>query len=289
MNQEPASPWKQEIETRLRRTIVRLSPVGGGDFASSFKAQLDDGRTIFVKTHQNPPPGFFTTEAAGLGWLRSTGTVLVPEVIAVSDTPPFLALEWIEPGPANDRTDDEFGRSLAQHHSVPFEVFGRPDQRTTSSQAMDNRVTATWAEFYAERRIVPLTAKAVNLGAIDSTTASKLDVLVSKIDDLVGPVEPPSCLHGDLWAGNRMVDAEGQSWMVDPAAFGGHREFDLALMKLFGGFSQRSFDAYHEQCRLADGWRERIPFHQLATLLVHAIKFGGGYASAVERSVAGYV
>ena len=281
--------WQDAAETQLNSSIVSLHSIGGGDFASSFRADLEDGRAIFIKTHQNPPAGFFTAEAAGLSWLRSTGAILVPEVVAVGDEPPFLALEWIEGGFAAATTDDHFGRSLARHHMVGFETFGRPDGKTTGSQAMDNRPSETWSEFYTQRRIVPLTTKATNNGAIAPTTVTKLEKLVDIIDDVIGPAEVPACLHGDLWAGNRMIDRQGQSWVIDPASFGGNREFDIALMQLFGGFSQDAFDAYDEVYPLADGWVERIPLHQLATLLVHAIKFGGGYGSAVDRAVDRYV
>ncbi len=95
-------------------------------------------------------------------------------------------------------------------------------------------------------------------------------------------------LHGDLWAGNRMVDTAGQSWLIDPACFGGHREFDLAMMRLFGGYGDAVFDAYHEAFPLDDGWRERIALHQLPPLIVHAIKFGGGYAAAVDHALSQY-
>jgi fructosamine-3-kinase len=99
--------------------------------------------------------------------------------------------------------------------------------------------------------------------------------------------EPPARLHGDLWAGNRLVGAGGASWLVDPAAHGGHREFDLAMMRLFGGFGADCFAAYEEVSPLEPGWQARVPLHQLAPLVVHAIKFGGGYAGATADALAG--
>ncbi|MEX2625882.1 MAG: fructosamine kinase family protein, partial [Ilumatobacteraceae bacterium] len=100
-----------------------------------------------------------------------------------------------------------------------------------------------------------------------------------------GPEEAPARLHGDLWAGNRLVDRQGRSWLIDPAAHGGHREFDLAMMRLFGGYGQDCFAAYAETFPLADGWEARVPLHQLAPLVVHAIKFGGGYVAATARAL----
>jgi fructosamine-3-kinase len=113
----------------------------------------------------------------------------------------------------------------------------------------------------------------------------RLEALAGRLGDLGVPVEPPARLHGDLWAGNRLVDERGVSWLIDPAAHGGHREFDLAMMQLFGGFGPACVDAYDDAFPLASGWRARIPLHQLAPLAVHAIKFGGGYAAATDRAL----
>ena len=100
--------------------------------------------------------------------------------------------------------------------------------------------------------------------------------------------EPASRLHGDLWAGNRLVDTAGRSWLIDPACHGGHREFDLAMMRLFGGFGDSAFTAYDEIHPLADGWPERVALHQIAPLVVHAIKFGGGYVEAAVAAIERY-
>lgn len=109
--------------------------------------------------------------------------------------------------------------------------------------------------------------------------------MAGRLDQLPVPVEPPARLHGDLWAGNRLVDSDGQNWLIDPAAHGGHREFDLAMMLLFGGYSTACFTTYHEQHPLADGWERRVPLHQLAPLAVHAVKFGGNYEAATSRAL----
>jgi fructosamine-3-kinase len=105
------------------------------------------------------------------------------------------------------------------------------------------------------------------------------------IVDLVGPIETPARLHGDLWGGNRVIGSGGVSWLIDPAAFGGHREFDLAMMRLFGGFGEECYAAYAEVAPLAPDWESRIPLHQLAPLVVHSIKFGGPYVAATERAL----
>jgi fructosamine-3-kinase len=276
------------IERHLGTGVSSMARLGGGDVAESYRVELADGRTIFAKTHRNPPTGFFTTEAAGLRWLREPDVLAVPEVVAVSDgddgSPAFLALEWIDEG---GRPNDEaaFGRALARLHRTGLPTFGRADRRTTGSRALPNDPCDTWVEFYSTRRLAVLRRLAADAGALPDRTLTMLDEVIEHLAELGGPPEPPARLHGDLWAGNRIVDRTGRSWLIDPAAHGGHREFDLAMMRLFGGFGHDAFTAYDDEFRLADGWEARVPLHQLAPLVVHAIKFGGGYADATERAL----
>ena len=276
------------VRAALDTDVTATARLGGGDVAESYCVELADGRTVFAKTHRSPPPGFFTTEATGLEWLREPAEVAVPGVLAVSDgadgMPPYLVLEWIDEG---DRTSDDagFGRALARLHRAGAPSFGREDRRTTGSRALPNDPCDTWVEFYAARRLEPLSRLARDGRALSGDTLELLGDVTGRLAELGGPPEPPARLHGDLWAGNRLVDRVGRSWLIDPAAHGGHREFDLAMMRLFGGFGHDAFAAYDDEFPLADGWEERVPLHQLAPLIVHAIKFGGGYAGATHRAL----
>lgn len=281
-----ASRVSDLVTSALGVDVRSSAGVGGGDFASSHRLVLGDGRIVFAKTHTDPPPGFFSTEAAGLHWLSATGAVAVPEVLHVSDTPPLLILEWIDQGGRPDEA--AFGRSMAALHAAGFDTFGRPDQRTTGSQALPNEPCDSWAQFLAERRLLPLARIARDRGSLPSDAVARVENLAHRIDEVVPPPEPPSLLHGDLWAGNRLVGADAASWLIDPACFGGHREFDLAMMRLFGGFSDAVFDAYDEAFPLADGWRQRVPLHQLPPLIVHSAKFGGAYVAGVDRALSQY-
>lgn len=265
--------------------VVDAVRLGGGDVAESYRVIGDDGTQVFAKTRRDSPPGFFATEAAGLGWLREPEVMAVPQVIAVGDDPAMLVLEWIDEG-ARRGDEEAFGRALARLHRAGAPVFGRLDRRPTGSRGLPNDPCDSWVEFYAERRLAPPARSATETGALPPGAVAALEAVAGRLDRLGGPPEPPARLHGDLWAGNRMVDASGRSWLIDPAAHGGHREFDLAMMRLFGGFGDAAFAAYHESFPLADGWRARVPLHQLAPLVTHAIKFGGGYVSATERALA---
>jgi fructosamine-3-kinase len=281
------------VEGALDTTVASVAIVGGGDVAQSYRCDLEDGRRVFAKTHPSPPAGFFTTEAAGLRWLAEPGAVSVPEVLAVSDGddggPPFLVLGWIELGHSMASTEADLGRSLAELHQATPATFGREDRRSTGSRGLPNEPCATWAEFYATQRLAPLARLARDGRALPAQAISDLQRLdADRLREVGGPVEPPARLHGDLWAGNRVVDRAGRSWLIDPAAHGGHREFDLAMMRLFGGYGRDCFDAYAEARPLSDGWEERVPLHQIAPLVVHAIKFGGGYRSAAADAIARY-
>ena len=268
---------------------IASATVHGGDVSDARRIDLDDGRTVFAKTHAAPPDGFFSTEAAGLAWLRAAGAVAVPEVLGVTDDPPaVLVLEWIEEGAPTAATEPALGEALADLHRSGAAAFGREDRRTTGSLALSNDPCATWAEFYAERRLRPLARIASDRDALDPRTVTGLEAVADRLDVVGGPAEPPARLHGDLWAGNRLVDTVGRNWLIDPAAHGGHREFDLAMMRLFGGYGAACFHAYDERHPLADDWHERIELHQLAPLVVHAIKFGSAYVSAVRRAVDAY-
>jgi fructosamine-3-kinase len=279
----------QALAAAVDAAVVCMDSVGGGDTSRAFRIVLSDGRVVFAKTHPRPPAGFFSTEAASLRWLAAARAVNVPAVLAHSDggadEPAYLALEWITSGPRRPGVDDALGAELAGLHRAGSSCFGREDGRTTGSLALPNDPCATWPEFYAWRRLLPLARLARDRDVLGPPTIAALERVAGKLDRFEGASEGPARLHGDLWGGNRLVDDTGRNWLIDPAAHGGHREFDLAMMRLFGGFSPEAFVAYHDVHPLADGWADRVPLHQIAPLVVHAIKFGGGYVGAAGRAI----
>ena len=281
-------PVLEAIERSLDGRVTASAVVRGGDTSAAYRLDLGDGRRVFAKTHSSPPPRFFSTEAAGLAWMAAADAVRVPTVLSVADDPPHLVLEWVEEGPAHESTEAELGRSLAALHRAGSPSFGREDRRTTGSLGLPNEPAATWPEFFRDRRLLPLASIAEQRSALDDRTLVGLRRIAERLEELAGPPEPPARLHGDLWAGNRLVDVEGRSWLIDPACIGGHREFDLAMMRLFGGYGPAVEAAYDEVHPLSPGWQERVALWQLAPLVVHAIKFGGGYVRATSEVVARY-
>lgn len=285
--------WKLLIEEDLGVSLDSWQPLSGGDFAKSYRAVVNkNGNKLFLKTHANPPPFHFSTEAKGLQWLAQTNTVRVPVVLGVSDEIPYLALAWVEETrqlTGGSAGEVEFGEQLAALHRAPWAVFGREDKRSTGSLGLPNEPSQSWAEFYASQRLLPLAKIAANRQALSGNLIDAIERLAARLDEHVNSTTSPSLLHGDLWAGNRVVDSNKQSWVIDPACHGGHREFDLAMMRLFGGFEDACFNAYQAAYALDDGWHERVALHQLAPLIVHAIKFGSSYIGPTRDALSQYV
>ena len=223
----------------------------------------------FRKHDPSAPEDFFAVEAAGLDWLREANAVSVPKVISVGRD--HIELERIEHGEWTPAADERFGRELALLHQSGARAFGGEHGAYIGPLPMPNEPAPEWPAFYAHKRIEPF------LTGVPADRRAPLDRVIDRIEQLAGPPEPPARIHGDLWRGNVLADRAGTPWVIDPAAHGGHRETDLAMMRLFGGFGERSFDAYREAFPLADGWRDRIALHQLHPLLVHCVLFGGGY------------
>ena len=262
------------------------APLAGGDINRALRLALDDGRVAFVKYRADPPPGMFRAEADSLARLRAAGIadLRFPDVLAVDEG--FLALEWIEQAPPAADRDERLGRGLAALHAHPQPAFGGPRDGCLATLPLPNDPLPTWPEFYAARRLEPLVRAGVDTGALDPGCARLMERLRARLPELLGPPEPPALLHGDLWAGNAMTGPAGEPVLVDPAAYAGHREVDLAMMDLFGGFSSRVHAAYDEVHPRAPGHGERLPLYRLFPLLVHAVLFGGGYGRRAERILA---
>jgi fructosamine-3-kinase len=297
----------------------------GGSINEAWALELAGGGRAFVKTRADAAAGEYATEAAGLRWLAEADAIGLPGVLAVGDdgaAPRFLALEWIDEGRLDAAGEEALGRGLAALHAAGAPDFGAPPPGAPAPGAADapapgapdapaaadapaptrplaplrigelslpNDPAPDWPSFYARRRLAPLVSLCLERGTLSGRGARAVEAVCERIGDLAGPAEPPARLHGDLWGGNVMAGADGRARLIDPAAYGGHREVDLAMLRLFGAPSERVFAAYDEAAPLADGHAERVGLWQLFPLLVHAALFGGSYGASVERAAVRYV
>jgi len=273
----------EAIARALGGEVTGARSIGGGDINDAYDVALADGRHVFVKTNHRAPPTMFAAEARGLAWLAEPDILRIPKVLAVGDE--LLVLELIRPGRPSAHFDEILGHGLARLHRSGAAGFGLDHDNFIGRLPQVNTPCDDWAEFYGSRRLEPQLRAAVDAKVIGGALHRRLDQVIGKLEQLVGPPEPPARLHGDLWAGNKHVDERGQPCLIDPAAYGGHREVDLAMMQLFGGFGERVFAAYHEVYPLAPDWRARTPLYQLYPLLVHVNLFGSGYVGQLERAL----
>lgn len=271
------------VEQLVGAAVVSTGSVAGGDICLATRARLSDGRSVLVKTRSQAPPTFFPLEAAGLRWLgeaTEAGGVATPEVLAAE--PDCLVLDWVEPGRPTPDAAAAFGRALARTHAAGAEQLGTATGADgfIGTLPLPNGSLARWPDFFATRRLLPYLRLARDRDSIGPADAAAVERVAADVESLAGPAEPTARIHGDLWSGNVLWGADGGVRVVDPAAHGGHRESDLALLILFGCPQlQRVLDAYDETVPLAEGWQDRIALHQLFPLLVHACLFGGGYGS----------
>ena len=260
--------------------------VSGGDLNEAWRLELEGRGPVFVKTRPDVPAGTYATEAAGLMWLAEPGALPVPEVLAVDEA--FLVLQWVDGGHLDAAGEEELGRGLAAVHAAGAPAYGGAGTLHIGPIVLPDGPADTWARCYADQRLAPLVRRAVDRGALDADGAAAVERVRERIEDLAGPPEPPARLHGDLWSGNVLAARDGRPWLIDPAAYGGHREVDLAMLRLFGGPSERCHAAYEEVAPLADGHEDRVELWQLFPLLVHAVLFGGGYGASVARAARRY-
>ncbi|HKO50698.1 MAG TPA: fructosamine kinase family protein [Polyangiaceae bacterium] len=283
---------RRRVESVLGQSVVSEARVTGGDINDAFELGLADGTSVFLKTNVRAPPTLFAAEARGLEFLRQARALRIPEVLSVSasdELPPFLLLEFIRSANRRPGFDEQLGRGLSNLHRFGAASFGFEDSNFIGRLVQENHAQASWADFYRDQRLLPQLRAAEAAGHAPLALCRKFERLFAQLPELVGEPEAPARLHGDLWGGNLHVDEHGGPCLVDPAVYGGHREMDLAMMRLFGGFSERVFAAYAEAFPLSAGHVERVLLCQLYPLLVHLNLFGAAYRQSLEHALAAYV
>lgn len=298
----------EAVRAATGREVRGLERVGGGDINDAYRVQFADSSFGFVKTRADVAAGEYEAEAAALRWLAEPAALRVPEVLGVADD--VLVLDWVDEGRRGD--DAAFGDGLAAVHAAGADAFGAATPRGDESAGRDaageasglggaaadgeppplriarlslpNDPAPDWPTFYAERRLLPLLPHA----GLTRFGNRAVERVCARMHELAGPPEPPARLHGDLWSGNVLWGRDGQAWLIDPAAYGGHREIDLAMLRLFGSPGRHFLDAYENRYPLTPGHEERVELYQLFPLLVHAALFGGGYGATAERVARSY-
>jgi fructosamine-3-kinase len=265
---------------RLLGTQVSDCQVIGAQFGVRHcRATLADGREVFAKIADGRAgdPGF-GAEAQGLCWLGEAQAAPVPEVVGWDEG--ALAISWLPTQPPDRQAAERFGRDLARLHAAGADAYGAPWPGVIAGLPLGNEAGRSWPEWFAAQRLLPFARRAREAGSLSPGDVRVIESVAGRIGELAGPAEQPSRIHGDCWAGN-VLWSGGRGWLIDPAAHGGHRETDLAMLALFGApFLDRIIACYQEISPLAGGWRERVPLHQLHPLLVHVCLFGTGYRAA---------
>ena len=270
--------------------ITGHEPVYGGDINHCYCLYDHDAKYFLKVNEAKQYPVMFEKEARGLQtFYKELPILIVPRVIkyGIAQQQQYLLLEWIEKGKPKKDFWESFGTGLALLHQKGQSYFGWEEDNYIGSIQQCNTKHQSWHLFFTECRIIPLVKKLFDTGAF-----SKHDTAMSasfcKQTDQLFPPEPSALLHGDLWSGNFMITATGDAAIYDPAVYYGHREMDIGMTKLFGGFENRFYDAYNEVYPFEKNWQNRLPLTQLYPLLVHAVLFGGHYIGSAREIMKQY-
>lgn len=270
--------------------VEQATGVGGGSINDAWRIDTNEGRFFLKTNNADRFPSMFEAELDGLARLRKTATVPVPEVLAHGEDhdTSWLLLEWIEEGKRGPTFWNDFGSRLARLHRHTHERFGLERDNYIGSLVQRNDTDPEWVSFFIHMRLEPLLKMARDRRKVEAGMAFRFEGLFPKLAGLF-PNEPPALLHGDLWNGNFMTGPDGNAWIFDPAVYYGHREMDIAMSRLFGGFDAGFYDGYNSEWPLEEGWEERVDLCDLYPLLVHVNLFGGNYVSQVESILKRFV
>jgi fructosamine-3-kinase len=273
--------------TGVHSDIVSSRSIGGGCINQAYLLETSHEQYFIKLNDAVAYPGMFEAEVLGLQLLSDAGAIRVPKPIAAGNEKglAFLLLEYVPEGKRASDFWGDFGRSLAQLHRNTHEFFGLDHDNYIGSLPQSNRKEASWGAFLVTQRFEPQLKRAYDSGYVTASIQRSFHSLFNKLEELI-PTEVPALIHGDLWSGNFMVTQQGNACIYDPAVYYGHREMDLAMSLLFGGFAPEFYGAYQEAFPMEANWRERMELGKLYPLLVHVNLFGEGYLGEV-RSILG--
>ncbi len=285
MNGQKMQDSREELIQTVVPGTVSSRPVYGGDINSAFQIEDAGGEKYFLKLNDAGRfPGMFEKEAHGLNVLNDGSSLFVPEVIrhGISGDQQFLLLQWIAKGRQSVNFWESFGARLAEMHKVQQPFFGFTEDNYIGSMVQVNSRAESWSVFYAQSRILPAAKQLFERRDFSKSDLLSAENFCKHIAEIF-PEEPPALLHGDLWSGNYMVAANGHAAIFDPAVHYGHREMDLGMTRLFGGFDLDFYRSYQASYPLEKDWQGRLPYTQLYPLLVHSLLFGGQYIQSVKN------
>ncbi len=280
-------PLAREVANELGAEITEAHALGGGCISNATRVRTMYGATAFLKwgRRRDFAPGIFACEAHALETLAVAKAVRVPKVVALRDDASaeycWLLLEWLEPGRMQQKGWEALGRGLATLHRDRQDAFGWREPNFIGSLPQSNAWNSSWPKFWSTQRIAPQLEQAARSGLLTARDRKRIESLLQSVPALaaVGDQEGASLLHGDLWGGNVHALTTGEAALIDPSCYYGHREVDLAMATLFGGFDAGFFAAYEEAWPLREGYERRRLLYQLYYLLVHVNLFGGAYTA----------
>ncbi len=260
--------------------------MGGGSINNVFLLHTDNGDFCVKFNNSGKYPGMFDAEARGLSLLASAQVIMVPEVIGGGSAGiySYLLLEYIKPASPIAGFMSDFGRSIALLHRNGAEKYGLDHDNYMGSLLQYNTFHDDWAGFFSAERLQKQVKLAITKGSLSENHVKMFDSLYGRLARLL-PAEIPSLLHGDLWSGNFITSGTGKACIIDPAIYYGHREIDIAMTTLFGGFSGDFYSGYNETWPLESGWKERLDLYNLYPLLIHLNLFGSGYLGPIINTL----
>jgi len=273
----------------LDSAIESVRKLTGGSVNQSYEL-TGSNTSFFLKVNDlTSYPNMFEKEVGGLNLLRRSSFIEVPEVLIQGsyEKLAFLVLEFVPNSDPNQGYWEFFGKGLATLHQNTSEQFGLSYNNYNGSLHQMNHYTDDWGSFFIENRLTEQQRQARDNGRLSKELSKMLDLLYPKLSSFF-PEEKPALLHGDLWSGNFMVK-QGNPCYMDPSVYYGHREVDLAMSLLFGGFDKRMYEAYHEIFPLEKDWEKRVDVFNLYPLMVHVNLFGTSYAQRVKSILKNYI
>lgn len=260
-----------------------IKGVHGGDINEAFCITTETQQFFLKVNKASLYPGMFICEASSLAILRAHTPLKVPQVIQTGSNGEyqFLLLEWLDKATTIEYPPYQFGQGVAELHLTSQTCFGFNENNYIGTLPQVNTLTERWCDFYANCRILPLVKMLADNGRFSAADVNSAEKFCRSVENIF-PEEKPALLHGDLWKGNYTITADGQIAIFDPATYYGHREMDMAMTRLFGGFADEFYAGYNDLYPLEKGWLKRLPYAQLYPLLVHAVLFGGSYTSQVR-------